>query len=316
MIVKNIRLIASLCLLLPVIGYADCNKFELYNTIDSERLWEDFSYLASDDMQGRKNSSSGSLLAQEFLISRFTEIGLKTLSQNQTFRMPFRYETTFSHIDGVNIGGYLIGTTYPQQYIVITAHYDHLGMRGNKIFNGADDNASGVSAMLAIADEIAQQGSQHSIIFLATDAEEKGLYGSKAFVQNPPVPLEQIKYNLNLDMISQNQEKSRLYVSGARYYSPFKGVVAKAIEEAGLCLVNQHRRNRRGYAMAMGPDWRKASDHASFGKVDIPYLFVGVGEHKYYHTEKDIVETVDQNFFQAAVETSFNILKLMDQLTD
>ncbi|MFA3793062.1 M20/M25/M40 family metallo-hydrolase [Aliiglaciecola sp. SL4] len=316
MIVKNIKIIASLSLLWPLISYAGCNQFELYNNIDRERLWEDFSYLASDKMQGRKNQSSGSFLAQEFLISRFSEIGLKSFTQEQKYRLPFRYETTFSHVDGVNIGGYFIGKTFPQKFIVITAHYDHLGMRGNKIFNGADDNASGVAGLLAIAEKIAQQGAEHSIIFLATDAEEKGLYGSRAFVENPPVELSQIKYNLNLDMISQNQGKSRLYVSGARYYLPFKEVIAQATDEAGLCLVNQHRRNRRGSAMAFGPDWRKASDHASFGKVDIPYLFVGVGEHIYYHTEKDTVESVDPDFFQAAVETSFNILKLMDKLTE
>ncbi|WP_252728947.1 M28 family peptidase [Aliiglaciecola lipolytica] len=316
MIVKNTKLIASLSLLWPLISYADCNQFELTQNIDGERLWKDFSYLASDEMQGRKNQSSGSKLAQQFLVNRFSEIGLKSFSEDQKYRLPFRYETTFSHIDGVNIGGYLMGRTHPQQFIVISAHYDHIGTRGTKVFNGADDNASGVSAMLAIADKIAQQGSEYSIIFLATDAEEKGLYGSKAFVQNPPVELRQIKYNLNLDMLSQNQGKNRLYVSGARYHSPFKKVVAQAIDEAGLCLVNQHRRNQRGYSMAMGSDWRKASDHASFGKVDIPYLFVGVSEHAFYHTEKDTVETVDPEFFQAAVETSFNILRLMDKLPE
>ncbi|GAC15432.1 M28 family peptidase [Aliiglaciecola lipolytica] len=314
MIARNCKVLVGLIAFCPLLSFADCNQFTLKHSVDGSQLWQDFSYLASDETQGRKTGSSGSVLAQDYLVKRFSDIGLQSFTKEKDYRLPFRYELTFSHVDGINIAGYLKGQSKPDEFIVISAHYDHIGMRGSRIFNGADDNASGVSALLAIAQQVSQFGSEHSVIFLATDAEEKGLYGSKAFVQNPPVELANIKYNLNLDMVSQNQGKNRLYVSGARYHAAFKPVVETAIEQAGLCLVNQHRRNQRGYAMAMGPDWRKASDHASFAEADIPYLFVGVSEHSYYHSEKDTVDKVDPIFFQAAVETSLSLFTLMDRI--
>ena len=109
---------------------------------------------------------------------------------------------------------WLEGTQYPDKYIVITAHYDHLGKSGGKIYNGADDNASGVAAMLSIAEQLRRSRPKHSVIFLATDAEEKGLYGAKAFVQKPPVEISSIRFNLNLDMLAQGGGTSpKLYVS-------------------------------------------------------------------------------------------------------
>ena len=89
------------------------------------------------------------------------------------------------------------------KYIVITAHYDHLGIQSGKLFYGADDNASGVAAMLAIASFLPMIDLHHSIIFLATDAEEKGLIGARVALDYFPIELSQIVFNLNLDMIAQ-----------------------------------------------------------------------------------------------------------------
>ena len=111
---------------------------------------------------------------------------------------------------------------------MITAHYDHIGHQDSKVFNGADDNASGVAAMLTLARKIKEVGSNNSVIFVATDAEEKGLWGSKHFVNFPPIKLEDIQYNINLDMVARGEVKNRLYVSGTRKNNILKTLITNA----------------------------------------------------------------------------------------
>lgn len=114
--------------------------------------------------------------------------------------------------------GYLPGCTYPEHYIAVTAHYDHLGKQGHKIFHGADDNASGVAVMLELASRLSQRCPAYSYIFIATDAEEGGLYGSKAFIAAPPLALNNIVLNLNLDMLGRPDRRGRLYLTGAKRF--------------------------------------------------------------------------------------------------
>lgn len=296
----------------------DCRQYRIDQSIDAKMLWQDISVLSSDDMQGRKSQTSGAKLAREYIQQRFKELDLiafsNDLSISTQFLAPFVYPKSFSDVEGTNVVGYLPGNLKADKFIVISAHYDHLGRKGKTIFNGADDNASGVAAMLSIAKAIKSSPTRYSIIFLATDAEEQGLYGAKAFVRNPPVEISQIKFNLNLDMLSQGGRRNRLYVSGANSNDNLQFVVAEAIQTAGLCLKKGHRSLRKGYASVSRSSWRGASDHAAFNRANIPFLFVGVSDHRYYHTEDDTAENVDSEFYTAATETSLKILRLMDSL--
>lgn len=296
----------------------NCRHYRIDQSIDAKILMQDVSILSSDKMQGRKTQTLGASLARKYIQHRFSEIGLipfsATITGTPEYLVPFIYEKSFGEVEGINVLGYLPGNYESSQYIVITAHYDHLGKRANRIYNGADDNASGVAALLSIASAIKSEPTRNSIIFLATDAEEQGLYGAKAFVQNPPVKISQIKFNLNLDMLSQGGRRNRLYVSGDRSDDSLQLVVADAIENAGLCLQRGHRSSRRGYAGISRMNWRGASDHAAFSRAKIPFLFVGVSDHRYYHTEEDTVEHLDYQFYTAATETSLQILRLMDNL--
>lgn len=291
-----------------------CRDYSYSESIGEQQLWADFSYLASNQLEGRKTRSHGAQLTRDYLAQRYSAIGLLPLNGKTDFELTFTYQKGFSDLSGVNMAGYIKGTRDPEHYIVVTAHYDHLGKKGNRIYNGADDNASGVAALLSIASYAATHGTQSSIIFLATDAEELGLHGAKGFVDNSPVPLRMIKANLNLDMLSQNRGKNRLYVSGAKYFPKLKSIVAKAIDKAGLCLVAGHRSLQRGSIVSSRTNWRQASDHAAFASVNIPYLFLGVSEHPYYHTVHDTIERVNSKFYFAAVDTSLNVFLLMDQM--
>lgn len=281
----------------------------LKGTIDQHQLLEDLKVIASDQMEGREVGTTGSARAQKYLQERYQAIGLRSLSPN--YRLPFTYS---NDKQGINIGGLIIGQHSPQEYIVVTAHYDHLGKSGDRIFNGADDNASGVAAMLSLAEHFVQNPPEHSIIFLATDAEETGLYGSKAFVESSPVPLDSIKFNVNLDMVARGDTGQRLYMAGTRRNKQLRPLIEQAIYQSSVCLKAGHegKLRRRGASLAT-TDWDNASDHAPFAKRKIPYLYFGVDLHRDYHKTSDVFERVDPVFYTGAVESILSVVKALDK---
>ena len=269
----------------------------------------DLQTIASDEMEGREAGTVGSARAQKYLQERYQTIGLEAISPN--YRLPFTYS---SDKQGINIGGLITGQNSPQEFIVITAHYDHLGKSGGRVFNGADDNASGVAAMLSLAEHFVKNPPAHSIIFLATDAEETGLFGSKAFVEKPPVPLQQIKFNINLDMVARGDNGQRLYMAGTRRSKQLRPLIESAVNQSSVCLKAGHegKLRRRGASLAT-TDWDNASDHAPFAKRKIPYLYFGVDLHRDYHKTSDVYERVDPLFFTGAVETILNVVAALDK---
>ncbi|WP_416306028.1 M28 family peptidase [Neptunicella sp. SCSIO 80796] len=288
---------------------AGCLKTTINESVDGERLWLDLQTLSADEMQGRELGHNQ--LAQQFLSRRYQQIGLSQFDPD--YLQIFVHEYLIGNVQGANVVGWLEGREYPQQYAVITAHYDHLGKKGRRIYNGTDDNASGVAALLALATQIAKQPLRHSVIFLATDGEEKGFFGATAFIDAPPVELSAIKLNLNMDMISYPGRKRTLYLAGAKAYPQLNPIVEDAIAQAGVCLKVGHEGVSRGYSSDKRIDWRKASDHKVFAQKNIPFMYFGVNDHRYYHTDKDDIANIDATFYQAAVETILNSLRLWDR---
>jgi hypothetical protein len=183
-----------------------------------------------------------------------------------------------------NIIAVLPGTKYPDEYVVVGAHMDHLG-RGElsgslaagatEIHNGADDNASGTTGVLALAERMVMRGAQErSIVFMLFSGEEQGLLGSAHFVNNPPIPLEKINFMLNLDMIGR-MTNNRLDVGGSGTAEVFDGWLAEWEKEIDFTI----RRIGRG---GFGP-----SDHASFARKQVPVLFFFTGMHPDYHRPSD-----------------------------
>jgi hypothetical protein len=154
---------------------------------DSARLMHTIGVLAHDSMEGRATGTAGSVKAQKFLVEELRRRGVKPWSRQsytQSFRVPpSRQATNRDSVDATNIAGVIRGTKYPATYIAVSAHYDHLGVRNNDVFNGADDNASGTAGILEVASWFAAHPPQHSILILAFDAEERGDVGSRAFLR-------------------------------------------------------------------------------------------------------------------------------------
>ena len=145
-------------------------------------------------MAGRKFASVESSQAQNYIISSLADNNVQPFQEK--FRHSFKHKSFLYQKEGHNIIGYVKGTSFPDQYIVLSAHYDHLGKKGSRVYNGADDNASGTAAVLSFAQAIGRMPLKYSVIFLFTDGEEVNLLGAKAFINQQKHLLPQIRLNI------------------------------------------------------------------------------------------------------------------------
>ena len=128
--------------------------------------------------------------------------------------------------------------------IVVSAHYDHVGVRNGEIYPGADDNASGTAALLAIAGLCKKAPWQHDVVFAAFDAEEQGLQGARAFVAAPPIPKERIALNINMDMVSRSATRE-IYIAGTGYHPPLRQVLEAVAKRSEVDRALRSRRRGR-----------------------------------------------------------------------
>lgn len=277
-----------------------------------QQLLEDVKELSLDKMLGRKAPSSGHQLAQKYLKQRFADLQLKTFPQYENYEQPF----TFSpwNVTGKNLLGYLPGTKFPELFFVVTAHYDHLGGSRKRVYNGANDNASGVAAMLALLSHYSAKPPAFSVMFIATDAEESGLRGAMHFVRNAPIKSEQMLLNINLDMIGDGGRRNILYMLAPSKNTKYKKSLPSLDSfTEGLALRLKWRRNlkfQRG-SMMDRVNWREASDHAAFSRIKVPFLYFGADTNKLYHTTKDNFAELNQDFFIASATV---VIKIVDYL--
>ena len=182
-------------LFLLAFGSASSQEISLHPSIRAKDIQTHVDYLASDNLQGRHSSSEEAFIAAEYVARHFEEFGLQPIGTEVD------PETYFLNIDDASIAPNVVGTlpgTGPG-YVLVTAHYDHLRPKKtgeDRIFNGADDNASGTSGVLEIAHAFAarKKSTLATLVFVAFTAEERGLRGSRYFAEHPPFPLEAVSY--------------------------------------------------------------------------------------------------------------------------
>ncbi|WP_417497906.1 M20/M25/M40 family metallo-hydrolase [Maricaulis sp.] len=280
--------------------------------MDRAQLLEDLRILAADDMQGRLVATAGSERARAYIISRFQEIGIEPINDSFVSTFEFDRPNGWSPTTvGTNIIGRLRGTGDSGRVMVLSAHYDHMGERGGQIWNGADDNASGVAALLAAAASFAASPPEHDIVFVAFDAEEHGLRGAEAFVASPPVPIETIAFNLNLDMLAMSDE--RILWAVGTYHYPFLMPVVEAVRaRSAVNLPTGFDEPSEDH----GADWTNATDSGAFHAVGIPFIYLGVDYHPHYHEPTDTYENMTLDFFQDASETVVDFARESDRQLD
>ena len=274
-------------------------------TVDADQLLDDVAVLAADTLEGRRAGSTGGEKARVYIRAAFERIQLAAFGEG--YEHPFALRGRGADaVRGVNLLGYLPGVERPDTFIVVTAHYDHLGVRGGQIFNGADDNASGVAGLLALADYFSRHRPRHSILFAALDAEEMGLRGASAFIQDPPISLDHVALNINMDMVSRN-EKDELFAAGVFHYPILKPYLERVAARSRIHLRFGHDGLR-----GAGQDWTMSSDHGPFHRAGIPFVYFGVEDHADYHRPTDDFENIDPGFFVHAVATILDAVVELD----
>lgn len=319
-------------LLVGNITFAQSPIERALNTINRSSAEATINFLASDELQGREAGFHGSRVTSEYIVSLLQWMGVSPLADS--YFQPFdayrkerqkkgRQEV---HPDSIaklkqevhqkltmrNVLGMIPGKN-TKEYVIVGAHFDHLGidpvLDGDQIYNGADDNASGVSAVLQIARAFLASGQQpeRNVIFAFWDGEEKGLLGSKYFVQTCPF-LSQIKGYLNFDMIGRNnkpqQPKQVVY-----FYTAAHPVFGDWLKE-----------DIRKYGLQLEPDYRAwenpigGSDNGSFAKVGIPIIWYHTDGHPDYHQPSDHADRLNWDKVVEITKASFlNMWKMANE---
>lgn len=284
----------SIYLLFAIGLFISCKKEKAVEVT----MKDDVVLLASDSLHGRQTGTSYELLASDYIAKRFKSLGLEPKGDNEYFQefsfkdksdphgnVNYVSKVEDSTITGTNVVGYLNNNA--ENTIVIGAHYDHLGMgidgslyRGEtpQIHNGADDNASGVAAMLNIAKNLKGINTNNNYLFIAFSGEEMGLLGSNYFVKNPTVDLKNVNYMLNMDMVGRLNSEKTIAVHGVGTSPIFKQVL---FANKGELTVKEHE-------SGIGP-----SDQTSFYLMDIPVLHFFTGQHEDYHKPSDDAEKLN-----------------------
>ena len=268
--------------------------------IDSLMVKKHLYTLASDEMEGRKSGTPGIEKAAKYIENEFKRIGLTTFEGLETYRQTFNFTPRRSNeeITSANIIGVLEGKSKKDEYVIISAHYDHLGNEGkgdDKIYNGANDDASGVTGVLALAEYFKKVGNERTIVFVAFTAEEMGLIGSTHFGKG--IDATKFVAGINLEMIGKIPSfgPNTAWLTGFER-SDFGKIVQKNLEGSGYQLF---------------PDPYKSfnlffrSDNASLARLGVPshtFSTTAIDVDKDYHKVSDEAETLNKTIITQTIQ--------------
>lgn len=285
--------------------------------ISASDIYSHIEFLASDSLQGRESGTEFEALASNYIIQKFEEFGVQPKGDDGTFLQAFTINTarlTNPHATddaegerrvANNVVGWIPGRLNTNEYIVIGAHYDHLGYgsfgslyRGDtpRIHNGADDNASGTAGLLELAHYFSENPPADNILLLAFSGEEMGLLGSAHYVEEPTVDLSQAKAMINLDMIGRMSDKNLLIFGVGT--TPKWSELALAVNEDSLSL-------------NLVQDGTGASDHTSFYYKNIPVLHYFTDTHSDYHRPSDDLAYIEVEGQELVVD---HVARMVDAL--
>lgn len=246
-------------------------------------------YLAGSKLKGRSGASARQ--AAEYIRTRYKSLGIQPLFNGKFFQeIPGKKKDDgTSEIAGRNIGAWIPGSDpkVADEFIIVSAHYDHLGVRNGVTYAGADDNATGVAMVLELAKQIARSPNKprRSIAFVNFDLEEKMLWGSRWFVSHSPWPLEKIRLFITADMIGRslgNLPLPMVFVLGGEKGTGVNSTLDSLEMPTGLEMG------------LLGVDLIGVrSDYGPFQDEKVPFLFFSTGEHPDYHSPRDIPDRID-----------------------
>ena len=288
------------------------------NLINQDTLKKHLYIIASDEMEGRDTGTPGQKKAGNYMIETYKKNGLTFPKGADSFYQ--KVPATFMNKggsgkipDSENIWAFIEGSEKPNEILVISAHYDHIGLENGKVFNGADDDGSGTVALLEIANAFQKakndgHGPKRSILFLHVTGEEHGLHGSRFYTEHPLFPLDKTIADINIDMIGRRDEfhkdsNNYVYVIGSDYLS---SDLYKTCEYAN----SKYTQIKLDYKFNDKSDPNRyyyRSDHYNFAKHNIPSVFLFNGVHEDYHGEFDEPSKIEYDALTMRAKLAFGI---------
>lgn len=307
------------------------NINDFAQSITEQELMELLYVYASDYFEGRRTGSKGQKIAVDFLRDHYMDLNIQAAEGTNNYFQEMTLKVNGKMVSTENVAAIIKGSKFPNEYIVLTSHLDHIGIESGQINNGADDDGSGTVTMLEIAEaiQIALENGyrpKRSIVFLHVTGEEEGLLGSAYYTENPLYPLEQTIVNLNIDMIGRNDllhniGEEYLYLIGSDILSQDLHDISVSINNTYSNLDLDFRYNdpmlkvyERGRYYANRYYYR--SDHYNFAKNDIPVIFYFSGTHEDYHLPTDTVDKINYPLLTKRARFIFHTLWELANMED
>lgn len=282
-------------------------------SITIQEITDHVYYLASDELEGRDTGTPGQKKAAAYIANAFKDYGLLPVFNrpNDPYYQKFTY---YPYAETENVLGYIPADSKNAEWLIIGAHYDHLGKKGDKIYNGADDNASGTSALIEIAEALSnakRDGEQFdkNVLFIAFSAEEKGLIGAKNFVNSSIADTLDMHVMFNMDMIGKSIKYGLIETFSEMENSDFKEDTTYKEDYVYLFKKGAKTRQYTRYSRKSGKSrkfkidtnpgailklaYRSGSDHKPFFDAGVPIMVFFTGLHPDYHTERDTPDKLD-----------------------
>ncbi len=285
------------------------------NTITSQELKEHLYVFASDYFGGRETGTKGQKIAVDFLRDFYIRKDIPPVPGTELYFQKMKLNIKGISVESENVVAVIKGSKFPDQYIIVSAHLDHIGTHDGEINNGADDDGSGTVAIMEIAEafKLASDKGQkpkRSIVFLHLGGEEKGLLGSKYYVENPLYPLTQTVANLNIDMIGRfdpkriDKDPNYIYLIGSDKLSQELHDISEATNQKYTQLKLDYTFNEEN-----DPNrFYYRSDHYNFAKNNIPVIFYFNGTHEDYHKPGDTPDKINYPILKKRTQLIFYTL--------
>lgn len=306
------------CISTKNINYENLTQ-KYVSTISESALRTNLTIIASDEMEGRQTGSEGQKKAGRYIIEQYKNAGVSfpkgATNYYQTVPAAFlnaKYNQNLP--DSENIWAYIEGTDLKDQVVVVSAHYDHIGIENGEIFNGADDDGSGTVALIEIAKAFQKaknegNGPRRSVLILHVTGEEHGLHGSRYYTENPLFSLKNTVANVNIDMIGRSDDRhigdnNYVYVIGSDYLSTDLYNVCENANKKHIGMkldytYNDKKDKNRYYYR---------SDHYNFAKNGIPSVFFFNGVHADYHKASDEVDKIEFDALTKRTKYAFAVM--------
>ena len=323
MIKKTITLLLFIAVFSNCSSQKSINKnvdsSDYFKAITTESLTTNLTIIASDEMEGRETGSEGQKKAGRYMIDFYKKNGIGFPKGATSYYQPIpaaylnaKYKENLK--DSENIWAFIEGSEKPEEIVVISAHYDHVGIKNEEVYNGADDDGSGTVAIMEIAAAFQKaknegHGPKRSILILHVTGEEHGLHGSRYYSENPLFPLANTVADVNIDMIGRRDEfhkdnNNYVYLIGSDYLSTDLYKVCEEVNKKNNLLTIDYKYNDK-----KDPNrFYYRSDHYNFAKNGIPSVFLFNGVHADYHKATDEVNKIEFDALTKRAQFAFAIV--------